>query len=100
MTVELVNEDFSNKSTNMIIKQYGKHVHRMAYMTVELSNEGLSPMVHLHALVSPCKGASHAVVDHHKVVVPMQQGRTCTEDHRVSLKDMHVASTCCSLHAI
>ena len=99
MTVESVNEDFSNKSTNMIIEHYGKHEHRTAYMTIELVNEGLSPMVQLRALVSPCKGASHAVVDHHKVLVPLQQGRTCTEAHKVSLKDMHMASTCCSVHA-
>ena len=70
------------------------------YMTVELVNEGLSPVVQLHALVSPCEGASHAVVDDHKVLVPLQQGRTCTESRTFSSKDMHVASTCCSLHAI
>ena len=51
---------------------------RVAHMTVELVNEGLSPVAQLHALISPCKGASHAVVDDHKVLVPLQQGRTCT----------------------
>ena len=92
VTVKLVNEDFSNKSTNMIVKHYRKHVHRTAYMTVELVNEGLSPVVHLHALVSPCKGASHAVVDDHKVLVPLQQGRACTEAHTFSLKDTLMAT--------
>ncbi len=52
---------------------------RVAHMIVKLVNEGLSPVVQLHALVSPCEGASHAVVDDHKVLVPLQQGRTCTQ---------------------
>lgn len=82
----------------MIIKHCGKHVYRTAYMTVELVNEGLSPVVQLLALVSPCKGASHAVVDHHKVLVPLQQGRTYTDIAHSQLKDVHMARTCCSLH--
>lgn len=73
---------------------------RVAHMTVELVDEGLSPVVLLHALVSRCKRASHAIVDDHKVLVPLQQGRTCTDSRTFSLKDMHMASTCCSVHAI
>lgn len=70
-----------------------------AYMTVELVNEGASPVVQLHALVGPCKGAPHAIVDDHKVLVLLQQSRTCAQPRTFSVKDIHMASTYCCLHA-
>lgn len=49
----------------------------MAYMLVQLVNEGLAPVLLLMPLDSPCKRAPHPVVDNHIVLIPLQQGRAC-----------------------